>query len=171
MSGWKDRILGSALFIVLVVAIGAGTGVALVGQQQGGEFTLQDQNWLAYNFPYGRYIPDRQHALFGRLTSLPWLIHGLDPIAVETFYVPALVFGAAELGGVPGRGVLFYGDGGFAAALTAQTDSDVIFDGLDAANQLRVTRFAGDVNGDGWVDLVFSDVYYGSDDGRVEVRY
>lgn len=64
MNGWRDRILASALFIVLAAAIGTGTGVALVGQRQGGEFSLQDQDWLRNNYPSGRYLPDRESALF-----------------------------------------------------------------------------------------------------------
>lgn len=61
----------------------------------------------------------RQHALFGRLASLPWLIHGLDPMLVEMFYVPALVFRAAELpalvsllfGGLMAAGLWVFGRG------------------------------------------------------------
>ena len=59
----KDRILASALFIVLAAAIGAGTGMILTPRPHG-DFSLQDQNWLAQNFPSGKYVPDRQNAIY-----------------------------------------------------------------------------------------------------------
>jgi hypothetical protein len=81
-----------------------------------------------------------------------------------------LLFGTIELGGAPGRGVLFYGDDALGASLTVQADADVLFPGLDA-NQFRSAIYAGDVNGDGWVDLLFSDRFYGGATGRAELRY
>jgi hypothetical protein len=44
----------------------------------------------------------RKWVLCGGLASLRWLIHGLDPMAIEVLYVPALVFKAAELPAVIG---------------------------------------------------------------------
>ena len=60
-----DRILASAILLVFAAAIGIGVGTFTPNPP--GEFTLQDQNWLHENYPYGRYFPDREHARFFRV--------------------------------------------------------------------------------------------------------
>ncbi len=81
-----------------------------------------------------------------------------------------LLFGTAELPFAPGRGVLFYGGPAVSGDLTAETDADAFLPGLDAV-QLRHVAFAGDVNLDGWVDLLFADPYFGGNAGRIELVF
>ena len=52
----------------------------------------------------------------------------------------------------------------------AWDDADVLFDGF-GSDPVRQVVYAGDVNGDGWTDMFFSDPAYGGSEGRAELRY
>ena len=55
MRGWKDRILASAMLIVLVAAF----AFAYTQPRMTEEFTPEDYRVLAANFPGGTYVPNQ----------------------------------------------------------------------------------------------------------------
>lgn len=61
MNGWKDRILGAAM--VIVIAAVAMLGVETAGPDRT-DFTFDKKMELLEDFPRGRFIPDPDRALY-----------------------------------------------------------------------------------------------------------